>query len=99
MDETASMADMVAPAGHQMENWGDYEFEVGIEAIQQPTIQPLHNTRSFGDSLMAWSKAINKPVSNSESYFDYLKARWMTRLGSEKAWYDFLQKVGECSIQ
>ncbi len=92
MDETTGMADYVAPAGHQMENWGDYEFEPGLVNIQQPTIQPLHNTRSFGDSLMAWSKSMNKPVTNEETYFDYLKTRWMSQLGSEQAWFDFLQK-------
>ncbi len=92
MDETANLADYVVPAGHQMENWGDYEFEPGIVNIQQPTIQPLHNTRSFGDSLIAWSNGMNKPVANEETYFEYLKNRWMSKLGSEENWYQFLQK-------
>jgi molybdopterin-containing oxidoreductase family iron-sulfur binding subunit len=97
MDETAVMADYVTPAGHQMENWGDYEFEPGLVNIQQPTIQPLHNTRSFGDSLMKWSEGLSRPVASEDSYFDYLKSRWMSRLGSEQAWYDFLQKGYEGS--
>lgn len=92
MDETAVMADIVAPAGHQLENWGDNEFESGLVTIQQPTIQPLHNTRSFADSLMAWSKAVNKPISNEESFYDYLKSSWMGKVGSEAAWFDLLQK-------
>ncbi len=92
MDETASMADYVVPAGHQMENWGDYEFEPGLTVIQQPTIQPLHNTRSFGDSLITWSKAMDKPVANQENYYEYLKSRWMNQVGSEQGWYDVLQK-------
>ena len=92
MDETAHLADVVAPCGHPMENWGDNEFEKGFLAIQQPTIRPLHNTRSFGDSLMAWSKGAGKEVASEESYYGYLKNRWVSRLGSEKAWMDFLQK-------
>ncbi len=92
MDETTIYADLVAPAGHAMENWGDNEFEPGLVTIQQPTIRPLHNTRSFGDSLIAWSKGLGKPVSSEENYFDYLKSTWMSKVGNEQGWYDLLQK-------
>lgn len=91
MDETAMYADLIAPAGHAMENWGDNEFSPGLITIQQPTIQPLHNTRSFGDSMMVWSKGLNKPVSSEENFYAHLKASWLKKLGSEKAWFDFLQ--------
>jgi MoCo/4Fe-4S cofactor protein with predicted Tat translocation signal len=92
MDETAELADLVAPAGHSMENWGDHEFEPGLMTMQQPTISPLYDTRSFADSLMAWSKGINKPVSNEENFYSYVKSSWISRVGSEKAWFDLLQK-------
>ena len=92
MDETTMMADLVAPAGHAMENWGDFEFEPGVVAIQQPTIQPLHNTRSLGDSFIKWSKDYGQPISQEESFFDYFKNRWTKKVGGEKAWYDLLQK-------
>jgi MoCo/4Fe-4S cofactor protein with predicted Tat translocation signal len=92
MDETASFADVVAPAGHAMENWGDNEFTSGLVTIQQPTIRPLHNTRSFGDSLMAWSRGMNNPVASEENFFEFLKKRWTDQLGSEQGWYDLLQK-------
>lgn len=92
MDDTAHLADYIAPAGHAMENWGDNEFESGLVIIQQPTIRPLHNTRSFGDSLLVWSKAMDKPAASEDSYYDYVKNRWMSELGSEQAWFDFLQK-------
>ncbi|MCJ8277448.1 MAG: TAT-variant-translocated molybdopterin oxidoreductase [Bdellovibrionales bacterium] len=92
MDETASLADVVAPAGHIMENWGDLEYEAGVTAIQQPTIQPLHNTRSLGDSLMKWSAAAGSALSNKENYYELLKNKWQTQLGGEKSWYEFLQK-------
>ncbi|MCB0379330.1 MAG: TAT-variant-translocated molybdopterin oxidoreductase [Bdellovibrionales bacterium] len=92
MDETASLADIVAPTGHAMENWGDFEFEKGVFAIQQPTIRPLYETRSFADSLMAWSKAADRAISSSETYFDVIKSKWSGQLGGEKAWINFLQK-------
>lgn len=92
MDETANLADLVAPAGHAMENWGDNEFEPGLFTVQQPTIQPLHNTRSFGDSLMVWSKGAGKAVATEETFYDFVKNRWTSQLGGEKAWIDFLQK-------
>ena len=97
MDETASMADLVAPAGHSMENWGDFEFEPGLVAIQQPTVQPLHNTRSLADTLMKWSKDLGQPISDKETFFDEFKAQWTQKVGGEQAWYDLLQKgfVGE----
>ena len=92
MDETASLADLVAPAGHYMENWGDSEFEQGLMTIQQPTIRPLYNTRSFGDSLITWSIAMKQPVTVEETFYAYVKTNWMKKLGSEKAWIDLLQK-------
>ena len=92
MDETAIMADLVAPSGHPMENWGDNEFEPGLTAIQQPTIRPLHNTRSFADSLMAWSKSLGTPITREENFYSLLKSQWTKKLKGEKAWMDFLQR-------
>ncbi len=92
MDETAVLADMVAPCGHYMENWGDNEFISGIVTIQQPTIRPLYETRSFADSLIVWAKMLEKPISQEDDFYSVVKNKWMGQLGSEQAWYDFLQK-------
>ena len=92
MDETASLSDLVAPAGHPMENWGDNGFESGFVSIQQPTIRPLYNTRSFADSLILWSKALGKPLTTEESFYSMIQSHWTKKLGGEKAWMDFLQK-------
>lgn len=91
MDETSELADVLAPAGHALENWGDHEFEPGLFTIQQPTISPLYSTRSFGDSLMAWSQQMQKPVSQAENFYAHLKAEWMGRVATEQGWYDLLQ--------
>ena len=92
MDETASLADLVVPAGHSMENWGDNKFGSGFVSIQQPTIRPLHNTRSFADSLITWAKALGKPLTSEENFYSLVKSHWTKKLGGEKAWMDFLQK-------
>lgn len=92
MDETTVMADLVAPAGHAMENWNDFEFEAGLTVIGQPTIQPIHNTRSLGDSFMKWAKDLGSPISSDETYFDYFKNKWTKTVGSEAAWFDLLRK-------
>ena len=91
MDETAVMADIVAPSGHQLENWDERKFSNGVTAIQQPTISPLYKTRSFADSLMVWSKMAGNAVSSSETFFDHLKKTWIGKLGSEARWFQFLQ--------
>jgi Fe-S-cluster-containing dehydrogenase component len=92
MDETASLADLVAPAGHYMENWGDNEFVSGLITIQQPTIQPLHDTRSFADSLIVWANKLDKSITSHDNFYAHLKDGWQKQLGSESAWYDLLQK-------
>ncbi len=54
VDETSVHADYLAPAGHALEAWGDSNPVHGVYAIQQPTVQPLHDTRGFEHSLMVW---------------------------------------------
>ena len=71
IDETAhSSAHYLAPSSHYLEAWGDRESVKGVIAIQQPTIQPLYETRSLEDSLIAWAGG---EISGKKSYYDYLK--------------------------
>ncbi|CAM6053624.1 unnamed protein product [Sphagnum tenellum] len=55
-DETALKADYVLPDHHPLENWGDANPRRGLFSLQQPTLAPIHSTRSFQDSLLAWGK-------------------------------------------
>lgn len=68
-DETATNFKYVAAANHYLENWGDAMPVKGMYSIQQPAISPLFDTRSFEESLLAWS-------GNTTSVYDYLKAGW-----------------------
>jgi len=101
-DETARLADYVATDHHALENWGDAQALDGSLSIQQPTIQPLHNTRAFQDSMLAWIKGAGKGsarAKNSETWYDYLRSNWrenlaagrMGRSSFEDFWIDLLQ--------
>ncbi len=54
LDETASLADIVAPVTHGLESWNDYSPLTGVYSLQQPTIRRVFDSRQFQDSLIAW---------------------------------------------
>ncbi len=94
-DETTKLADYVACDHHQLENWGDVRSLEGVLSIQQPTIQPLGDTRAFQDSLMSWMSGLGKAgaLKGAKTWHDYLKAHWQQNVlkGSEDQWVDLLQ--------
>ncbi len=92
MDETTYLANIVAPSGHPMENWNEFEFANGVHTIQQPTVRPLGDTRSFEDSLIVWSQTAGSEITAEKSFFDLLKKKISATLGSEAAWFEYLQK-------
>ncbi len=55
LDETAALADVVAPDHHFLESWNDAEPVAGWRGLTQPTIAPLFATRAFEESLLAWA--------------------------------------------
>ncbi len=61
LDETSARADFLAPASHPFECWSDAALPRGLFAIQQPVIQPLHDTRGLLDVLVDWSAAAGVP--------------------------------------
>ena len=54
-DETASQCGVIAPTHHWLESWGDLQIEGSRIDLVQPTISPLHDTRGWGESVLAWS--------------------------------------------
>ncbi|MCB0342371.1 MAG: TAT-variant-translocated molybdopterin oxidoreductase [Pseudobdellovibrionaceae bacterium] len=101
IDETGVYAEYVAPDSHTLEKWGDLEASTGVYSIQQPTIQPLNNTRPFEESLLKWSASagVGKGSLAADSWYDYLRSYWKNRLYSavthglsfEDFWVDLLQ--------
>jgi molybdopterin-containing oxidoreductase family iron-sulfur binding subunit len=81
-DETGFQADYIPTVHHELENWGDLETSQGVFSLQQPTIQPLYDTRSFQDSLLAWAKGLGKKSARlgSENWHEYLKSYWKSEI-------------------
>jgi MoCo/4Fe-4S cofactor protein with predicted Tat translocation signal len=69
MDETASLCDFVCPDHNYLESWNDAEPKKNNFSLTQPTISPIHNTRSAQESLMKWS-------GNNSDYHSYIQATW-----------------------
>ena len=57
VDETSRLADLLAPASHPFEAWGDVSWPGGLHGIQQPAIRPLNATFGLMDLLLTWSAA------------------------------------------
>ncbi len=78
-DEVAAVSHFVAPDNHPMEGWSDAEVVAGVFGLQQPTLRPMYDTRSFQLSLMTWAYLANKGPKRLlayETFFDYLKNFW-----------------------
>jgi len=75
LDETAALADVVAPDHHFLESWNDAEPVAGWRGLTQPTIAPLFATRAFEESLLAWS---GEKAENAEKadWHNYLREHW-----------------------
>ena len=55
-DETTELADLVLPDHHALEQWGDAEPVRGTISLQQPTMDPVFDTRATSDVLIAVAK-------------------------------------------
>jgi len=55
-DETSELADLILPDHHTLEQWGDAEPVRGTISLQQPTMDPVFNTRATSDVLIALAK-------------------------------------------
>jgi Fe-S-cluster-containing dehydrogenase component/anaerobic selenocysteine-containing dehydrogenase len=58
LDETSLLADVLAPASHPFECWGDATLPKGLVAMQQPVIQPLFDTHGLLDLVVSWGAAM-----------------------------------------
>jgi len=65
LDETSERADVLAPASHAFECWSDAALPRGLYAVQQPVIQPLHDTRGLLDVLADWAAALGDPAAQA----------------------------------
>jgi molybdopterin-containing oxidoreductase family iron-sulfur binding subunit len=61
-DETTAMADLIMPDHHALEQWGDGEPVRGTISLQQPTMDPVFDTRATSDVLLSIS---NPPAAGT----------------------------------
>ncbi|MEO8579499.1 MAG: 4Fe-4S dicluster domain-containing protein [Gemmatimonadales bacterium] len=55
-DETTAHANLILPDHHSLEQWGDAEPVRGTISLQQPTMDPVFDTRATSDVLIAVAK-------------------------------------------
>ena len=103
VDETGRVSNYILPDNHALENWGDVEAVEGVFSIQQPTLRPMYDTRSFQQSLMIWAKGAKvtgKRTQAAETYYDFVRGVWQSEIqkqaghsgGFETFWEEALQK-------
>ena len=64
-DDTSELADLILPDNHPLEQWGDAETVRGTISLQQPTMDPVFDTRATSDVLIAVAK---KDPGNAARY-------------------------------
>jgi Fe-S-cluster-containing dehydrogenase component len=64
-DDTSELADLILPDHHPLEQWGDAEPVRGTISLQQPTMDPVFDTRATSDVLIAVAK---KDPGNAARY-------------------------------
>ncbi len=83
-DETAKAVSIIAATPHYLESWGDVAITKSNYSIQQPTINPLFDTKQFQDVLLLLT-------DNKTTYYDYLKnnsAQYLKGVSWSKAVHD-----------
>jgi molybdopterin-containing oxidoreductase family iron-sulfur binding subunit len=103
-DETAALADLLLPASHSLESWGDAETMDGVRGLMQPVVQPLHNTRMLGDILLRTAKLAGFEAQfPADDFHAHLKAAWTGASGPttglfaelpDGAWEQALERGG-----
>jgi molybdopterin-containing oxidoreductase family iron-sulfur binding subunit len=84
-DETASLADFLAPDHHFLEAWNDAEPKKNHYSLAQPAITPIFKSRAAQESFMVWAGETNV------DYFEFVKNNWKSwffKGGNFQAWWD-----------
>jgi anaerobic selenocysteine-containing dehydrogenase/Fe-S-cluster-containing dehydrogenase component len=72
-DDTSELADLILPDNHALEQWGDAAPIRGTVSLQQPTMDPVFDTRATSDVLISVAKsdpgaAARYPMANYRSW-------------------------------
>ena len=78
-DETAAVMNFVCPDHNYLESWGDANPYTGVNALVQPTINPLFKTRQAQASLMTWTGL-------GADFYAYVKNYWNKNILGSTSW-------------
>ncbi|MFK8036662.1 MAG: TAT-variant-translocated molybdopterin oxidoreductase [Crocinitomicaceae bacterium] len=87
-DETASLCKYQLAASHSLEAWNDFAPKMDTYTLAQPTIRPLFDTRSAGESLMIWAGMGTHSGRDSKLYYDFIKSLWKQYGYTEESKFD-----------
>ncbi|MBI4213868.1 MAG: molybdopterin-dependent oxidoreductase [Chloroflexi bacterium] len=110
-DETTLMADLILPSHLPLEEWGDDVPDPApgfqIHTVQQPTVRPLYDTRSFWDVVLTLGEELGSPIREAlpwPTFKDLLRERIrplhtegrgsVRETGFERFWVRMLQQGG-----
>lgn len=95
MNETVAKADLVFPATHALESWGEVHGHKGIEMLQQPVMRPRWEVFQAEDQLIGFIKGADESAALPDQFRDYLKQSWTSRHGGgDKEWREALKLGG-----
>ncbi|MCC6241299.1 MAG: 4Fe-4S dicluster domain-containing protein [Gemmatimonadaceae bacterium] len=69
-DETSELCDLVLPDNHWLESWGDAVSVAGQLSLQQPTLDPVFDTKATTDVMIAVAKK-NPATAAAYNVADY----------------------------
>jgi Fe-S-cluster-containing dehydrogenase component/anaerobic selenocysteine-containing dehydrogenase len=90
MNETAQKAQFVLGESHFLESWGDSQIRSGSISIQQPVIEPLFDTRSFGEILATWIQV--ESVDYRKTVQNFWRKNFYSGTSFDSWWNDQLRK-------
>ena len=76
MDETASLADYVAPDNHYLESWNDANPKEGFFSLTQPTIAPIFSTATGHEGTRQAQESLLRWAGNNEDFHTYIQKHW-----------------------
>jgi Fe-S-cluster-containing dehydrogenase component len=80
-DETTALCDLILPDHHALESWGDAEPVRGTLSLQQPTMDPVFDTRATADVLLALARG-DQQMAARFRFTDY-RAWLASRIGGD----------------
>ncbi|MFA7405917.1 MAG: molybdopterin-dependent oxidoreductase [Pelobacteraceae bacterium] len=108
LDDTALQADLILPDHAVLESWGDVIPQSGsrqmVYGLIQPVVTPLHDTRQFGDLLLAAASELGGGVaaalpwkSSRELVRGTVRKRFASTRGGDfdTQWVELLRRGGQ----